>query len=108
MRTDDEQTQAKLEALTKHLAEVKRFEPTSNPNAKPRGDAARAAIDFASATTVGTLLGFGLDAWQNTSPWGLLGGLFLGTAAGVKQMLAAEKRRALTEQKKTNATKQDT
>lgn len=101
MRTDDADNQAKLEAMNKRLEEVKKFAPAPTANRKPRGDAARAAIDFASATTVGTVLGFGLDHWQHTSPWGLLGGLLLGTAAGVKQMLTAEQRRGSAEQNET-------
>lgn len=92
MREDDDSTKAKLEALTKHLEEVKQLQPESSANAKPRGDAARAAIDFATASAVGTLLGYGLDVWQDTSPWGLLGGLLIGTAAGVKLMFEEEAR----------------
>lgn len=101
MRTEDEQTRTKLDEMSKRLEEVKRYQPVADPNAKPRGDAARAAIDFASATTVGTLIGFGIDYWQHTSPWGLLGGLFLGVAAGVKQMLASEKKREASERNET-------
>lgn len=102
MQTDKNDTEAKLEALNKHLAEVKGFRKTPSQGSKPRGDAARAAIDFATATTVGTVLGYGLDVWQHTSPWGLLGGLLLGTAAGVKQMLAAEKHRGNQRSDDTN------
>ena len=105
MRKDDQKTHTKLEEMTKHLEEVKRLQPDVSAPAKPPGDAARAAIDFATASAVGTLLGYGLDVWQNTSPWGLIGGLFIGTAAGVKLMFdeeARSKRRAEAEQKKTN------
>ncbi len=58
------------------------------------GDAARAAIDFASATAVGSALGYGLDLWLDSSPWGIIGGLFIGCAAGAKLMLEAEARAA--------------
>ena len=47
---------------------------------------ARAAIDFASASAVGTVLGYGVDVWQHTSPWGILVGLLIGVAAGMKLM----------------------
>lgn len=107
MREDPEKTPVTLESLTKHLEEVKKLQPEVNAQAKPTGDAARAAIDFASATAVGTLLGFGLDAWQNTSPWGLLGGLFLGTAAGVKMMFEGEARAARRAAAQAKETKQD-
>ena len=91
---------ARLAALEAQLQQVKALE-VSPERRKAPGDAARAAIDFASATAVGSLLGYGLDAWQHTSPWGLLGGLLLGTAAGVKMMLAEEGRRARAESKAT-------
>jgi F0F1-type ATP synthase assembly protein I len=86
MRTDEEKSPVTLETLTKRLEDLKRSQPESGGQAKPPGDAARAAIDFASATAVGCVLGYGFDAWQETSPWGLLVGLLLGTAAGIKLM----------------------
>lgn len=58
------------------------------------GDAARAAIDFASATAVGSALGYGIDLWLDSNPWGMIGGLFIGCAAGAKMMFEAEARAA--------------
>jgi F0F1-type ATP synthase assembly protein I len=106
MSTDEEKKPVTLEMLTKHLDEVKKLQPQSDAQAKLPGDAARAAIDFASATAVGTVLGYGVDAWQHTSPWGLLVGLLLGTAAGMKLMFHEEaratRRAAEMKQKETN------
>lgn len=92
MRKDEEKPPVTLDVLNQHLEEVKKLQPKSDAQSKPPGDAARGAIDFATASAVGTLLGYGLDAWQNTSPWGLLVGLLIGTAAGVKMMFAEEAR----------------
>lgn len=36
---------------------------------------------------VGVLLGYFLDKWLGSSPWGLIGGLVLGSVAGVREML---------------------
>jgi F0F1-type ATP synthase assembly protein I len=95
MRKDDEQQQpVTLETLNKHLDEVKKLQPETDRQAKLPGDAARSAIDFASATAVGSVLGYGFDAWQGTTPWGLLVGLLIGTAAGLKLMFAEEARAA--------------
>ena len=94
MRKDEEKEPATLEMLNKHLEEVRKFQPDPNANAKPPGDAARAAIDFATASAVGSLLGYGVDVWQHTSPWGLLVGLLVGTAAGTRMMFQEEARRA--------------
>lgn len=92
MRKDEEKPPVTLEMLNQHLDEVKRLEAKSAAPAKLPGDAARGAIDFASATAVGSVLGYGLDAWQGTSPWGLLVGLLIGTAAGLKLLFAEEAR----------------
>ena len=106
MGTDEEHKKVTIETLNQRLDEVKKLQPSSAPEAKLPGDAARAAIDFASATAVGTGLGYGLDAWQHTSPWGLLGGLLIGTAAGLKLMFQEEARSARrnleTSETKTN------
>lgn len=86
MAEDPEKKPVSLETLNKHLDEVKKLRPQTDPDAKPPGDSARAAIDFASATAVGTLLGYGVDVWLHTLPFGILGGLVIGTAAGLKMM----------------------
>jgi len=90
MGTEEKQTPPSLETLNQQLEALKKLRPESEPTAKLPGDAARAAIDFASATAVGILLGYGVDAWQHTSPWGLLVGLLIGSAAGLKLMFQAE------------------
>ena len=92
---------AELESLNQQLDEVKKFQPSAAEANVPK-DTARAAIDFASATAVGTLLGYGIDRWQGTLPWGLLIGLVIGTIAGIKMMFQAEAQRQTAETKKTN------
>ena len=41
------------------------------------------ASEFAGAVIVTTFVGYFIDRFTGSSPWGLLGGLTLGTAAGV-------------------------
>ncbi len=104
MSEDKEKTPATLAMLEQRLKEVRALEPASTPTPKLPGDAAKSAIDFASATAVGTLLGYGWDAWQNTLPWGLLVGFFLGTATGIRMIFRqAAREHAATE---VNETKQ--
>lgn len=105
MREDKENPPASLETLNALLDEVKRHRPEAAPQKKLPGDAARPAIDFASATAVGSLLGYGWDMWQNTPPWGLLVGLLIGTGAGAKLLLQNEAREhaALRSKKKETA-----
>lgn len=84
-----------LAALSQKIKAAKALqEEESNPQKPLSGDAARLAIDFASATAVGSALGYGLDLWLNSSPWGMIGGLCIGCAAGAKLMLEAEARTA--------------
>ena len=88
MGEEPDKKHAMLESLNQQLEAVKKLQPEQSGEPKLPGDAAKAAIDFASATAVGILLGYGVDVWQDTTPWGLLGGLLLGTAAGVKMMFS--------------------
>jgi F0F1-type ATP synthase assembly protein I len=106
MRKDEEKPPVSLEMLTQHLEEVKRLQPKADAQAKPPGDAARSAIDFATASAVGTLLGYGLDVWLDSSPWGLIGGLLIGTGAGIKMMFAAEARATARENDAPKETKE--
>jgi ATP synthase protein I len=92
MSKDEGNTPPSLDSVMRQLDALKQTKKVESPNAAPSGDAARAAIDFASATAAGCLLGYGLDLWVGTSPWGLIGGLFLGCATGLKLMLQLEAR----------------
>lgn len=53
--------------------------------------ALRLVSDFSAATLVGCGLGYGVDAWLESGPWGLIIGLFIGVAAGTRRMLMQEK-----------------
>ena len=91
MSEDAESKKRQLESLNQQLEAAKKLVP--QPKQTAPGDAARAAIDFASATLVGTALGYGVDYWFNTLPWGVLVGLLIGTATGTKLMFEDEARR---------------
>ena len=75
-----------MESLTAQLEALKNAQ-VSTPTLAPTGDAARGAIDFASASAVGSALGFCIDYWLNSSPWGLITGLLVGVVAGFRMML---------------------
>lgn len=49
----------------------------------------RLASEFVAGVVVGAALGWGLDRVAGTSPWGLIGFLFLGFSAGVLNVLRA-------------------
>jgi ATP synthase protein I len=79
-----------LESLNKQLEALKKTQPEAKVNPAPMGNAAKAAIDFASASAVGVLIGFAVDHYAGTMPWGILIGLFVGVGTGVYLMLKAE------------------
>jgi ATP synthase protein I len=51
------------------------------------GLALRLGADFVAGIAVGAALGWGIDRWFGTSPWGLMLFLLLGFAAGVLSLL---------------------
>jgi ATP synthase protein I len=53
------------------------------PPQSPASLALRFGGEFGAAVIVGALLGYGVDHFLHTSPWGLLIGLMLGFATGV-------------------------
>ncbi len=53
--------------------------------AKPLNGMA-AAGNVVACVGVGGLLGYGADLWFGSQPWGLIGGLFLGFAAWLREL----------------------
>ena len=51
------------------------------------GMVAGLGVTLAVATAIGAGLGIVADRWLGTAPWGLVLGLFLGVAAGFRQVL---------------------
>lgn len=47
---------------------------------------ARLGLEMVVATLVGTGLGYLVDYWLDSSPWGMIGGLLLGAAAGFRNV----------------------
>ncbi len=57
------------------------------PSGRGYGLALRLGADFVAGIAVGAALGWGIDRWFGTSPWGLMLFLLLGFAAGVLSLL---------------------
>ncbi len=60
---------------------------TSPTPDSPASLALRFGGEFGAAILVGALLGYGIDYFVHTSPWGLMIGLVLGFAAGVMNVV---------------------
>lgn len=58
------------------------------------GKAFRLSSELLAALIVGTLLGWGVDRLFGTLPWGLLIGVFVGFAAGLRNVAAAMKQQS--------------
>jgi ATP synthase protein I len=59
--------------------------PTVDPSAFARGF--RLATEFVAGVILGAALGWVVDRWLKTSPWGLILFLLLGFAAGVLNLM---------------------
>jgi len=47
----------------------------------------RLLTDLAAGLIAGVLLGWGIDTWLHSKPWGIVIGSLLGLAAGVRNVL---------------------
>jgi ATP synthase protein I len=83
----DAELARRLDRLSRELkveqAERAATERLPRTGATDYGRAFRMASEFVAGVVVGALIGWGLDAVAGTSPWGLIGFLLLGFAAGV-------------------------
>lgn len=89
-----------LESLNKQLDALKKTQQADGKKLAGTSDASKAAINFASASAVGVLLGLGADRYLETSPWGIVIGLFVGVITGMYLMFKTEALEALAAKKK--------
>ncbi|MFP1631802.1 AtpZ/AtpI family protein [Zhengella sp. ZM62] len=71
---------------TRRVAEQEREAARAGKNTG-WGNALRLSSEFIAAVIVGAALGWVLDRWAGTSPWGLIVFLLLGFAAGVVNVM---------------------
>ena len=67
-----------------------------NPNDEKRGsfmgNAFKLGTELVAAVGVGTIIGFILDSWFDTKPWLIIIFFFLGTAAGILNVIRTANR----------------
>lgn len=79
-----ESLDAKLDALRDRQAELKRRQVEADPRqTRSVGKAWSLAIEMVAAVCVSLFIGWWLDRWLGTAPWGLLGFILLGIAAAM-------------------------
>ena len=60
-------------------------------NSSPMGSAFKLSTDLVAHVVVGTIIGFILDSWFDTKPWLIIIFFFLGSAAGILNVIKAAK-----------------
>ena len=65
----------------------KDFVAESNKRGSFMGSAFRLGTELVAAVAVGTIIGFILDSWFDTKPWLILLFFFLGSVAGIMNII---------------------
>ena len=64
----------------------------NNENGSFMGTAFKLGTELVSAVLVGTIIGFILDTWFDTKPWLIILFFFLGSAAGILNVIKVAKK----------------
>ena len=64
----------------------------NNNNSSFMGSAFKLGTELVAAVVVGTIIGFILDSWFDTKPWFIIIFFFLGTAAGILNVIRTASR----------------
>jgi ATP synthase protein I len=63
----------------------------NNQNSSSMGSAFKLSTDLVAHVLVGTIIGFILDSWFDTKPWLIIIFFFLGSAAGILNVIKTAK-----------------
>jgi ATP synthase protein I len=89
MANDDFKTRLKIaKNKLKNYSKIK----NNNQNGSFIGSAFKLGTELVSAVIVGTIIGFILDTWFDTKPWLIIVFFFLGSAAGILNVIRTAKR----------------
>jgi len=82
-----------LEALEKKIAQVRpKAEDAEGENTpSDYSQAFRFTADLLGGVIIGAAIGYGIDSWTGWLPWATIVCLFLGTAAGIRNMMRSAK-----------------
>ena len=64
----------------------------NNENSSFMGSAFKLGAELVSAVLVGTIIGFILDTWFDTKPWLIILFFFLGSIAGISNVIRVAKK----------------
>ena len=86
MKKDDE-LKVRLKIAKNKIKSKKELSAQSN-----FGQAFKMSTELVSAVLVGTIIGFILDTWFDTKPWLMIVFFFLGSAAGLQNVIRTAKK----------------
>ena len=87
----NEDFKTRLKIAKDKLKNYSKFK-NSNKNSSFMGSAFKLGTELVSAVLVGTIIGFILDTWFGTKPWLIIVFFFLGSAAGILNVIKAAKK----------------
>ena len=87
----NEDFKTRLKIATDKLKNYSNFK-NSNKNSSFMGSAFKLGTELVSAVLVGTIIGLTLDTWFGTKPWLIIVFFFLGSAAGILNVIRTAKR----------------
>ena len=67
----------------------KQFDDENEKRGSFMGNAFKLGTELVAAVTIGTIIGFILDSWFDTKPWFIIIFFFLGSAAGMLNVIRA-------------------
>ena len=88
---DDEDFKTRLKIAKDKLKKYTIIK-NNNQNGSFMGSAFKLGTELVSAVIVGTIIGFILDTWFGTKPWLIIVFFFLGSAAGILNVIKAAKK----------------
>ena len=86
----DDEFKSRLK-IAKNKAEVHK-DQKDQKSSSSMGTAFKMSTELVSAVAVGTIIGFILDSWFDTKPWLIIIFFFLGTAAGITNVIRTANR----------------
>ena len=78
--------------IAKKKLEKQSINENSNENGSSIGIAFKLGTELVSAVAAGAIIGFILDNWFDTKPWLMIFFFFLGSAAGILNVIKVAKR----------------
>ena len=88
---NNEDFKTRLKIAKEKLKNYSKFK-NNNQNSSFMGSAFKLGTELVSAVIVGTIIGFILDTWFGTKPWLIIVFFFLGSAAGILNVIKTAKR----------------